>query len=183
MMRRLLKFLVLLALVASPAMADNLGSVIGGQAAPQSGMAGGVCFTAPIPLSNGQQAGMRIDCTTHALVVTGSGGTGGLIGIRPISTGASDFATAADFPAIGGQAIFWNSATAAAKTEHLPACTAGLTAGLGTIVDEYGTAGTYHITLTPNGTDTINSASTFPMNFSQQSTTIQCNGSGNWVVQ
>lgn len=181
-MKRIILALVSLFLCVSIAHADSLGSAQGGQAAPQSNMAGGLCLTAPIPLTNGQQAGIAIDCNTHAVIVTGSGG-GGLTGIRTILTGATDFSTAADFPALGGQAIFWNSSTASPKTENLPACNAGLSGGVGTILDEVQTANLYPITLVPKGSDTITLAATYPMNFKQQSTTIQCNGAGNWVVE
>lgn len=181
-MRKVIAALVLSLLFASPSLADSLGSAVGGQAAPQSNMSGGLCLTSPVPLTNGQQAGVAIDCNTHAVIVTGAGG-GGLAGIRSILTGGSDFATVADFPALGGQAIFWNSSATVPKTEHLPACNAGLSAGVGTIVDERATANIYPITLRPNGSDTINLAASYPMNFKQQSTTIQCNGAGNWVVE
>lgn len=65
-------FAVALLCAVSPAMADNLGSVVGGTAATQSGMAGGVCLTSPAALINGKQAGLVIDCTTHGLIVTPS---------------------------------------------------------------------------------------------------------------
>lgn len=62
-------------LITNSAFADNLGSAVGGQAANQSGMAGGVYQTSPTVLTNGQQAGFAIDPTTHAMVtVPASGG-------------------------------------------------------------------------------------------------------------
>ena len=61
-------------LAIAPAQADNLGSASGGQAGNQSGMAGALCLTSPVALSNGQQAGLLIDCTTHALITEGVSG-------------------------------------------------------------------------------------------------------------
>lgn len=58
--------------------ADSLGSAAGGQPANQSNLSGGVCQSSPIALSNGQQASLLIDCTTHALITEDSG-TGGTI--------------------------------------------------------------------------------------------------------
>lgn len=74
-----MKYLVALAavfLVSAPAYADSLGSAVGGSPANQSSLGGGICQTAPVALSNGQQAGLLIDCTTHALITEG-GGSGG----------------------------------------------------------------------------------------------------------
>lgn len=173
--------LALILMFSTSASADNLGSSKGGQAAPQSGLSGGLCYTSPIVLTNGQQASLAIDCTTHALIVTLNGGGSSVI--RSIQTGASDFATVDDFSLVAGHAIFWNSATASAKIEHLPVCDSGLSGAIGTIVDEIGTAATYSITLTPIGSDTINLSPSYPLIFNQQSVTIQCNGAGNWVLQ
>lgn len=178
-MRKLILALALL--FATSAQADNLGSAKGGQAAPQSGLAGGLCYTAPIALTDGQQAALPIDCTTHALIVeiVNSGSSSNL---RTISTGASDFTTSADFGVVAGHAIFWNSATASAKTENLIPCNAASNGYITTIVDEIGTAGTYAITLTPSAGNTINTIATYAMAFNQQSVTVQCNGVSNWVL-
>lgn len=71
-------FAVILAtLITSSAYADSLGSAAGGTAANQSSMAGGLCQSSPSALTNGQQAGLLIDCTTHALITSGGGGGGG----------------------------------------------------------------------------------------------------------
>lgn len=67
----LLGFLVSIAFTG-PAFADSQGSATGGTAGTQSTLAGGLCLTSPVALSNGQQAGLLIDCTTHALVIEGS---------------------------------------------------------------------------------------------------------------
>lgn len=75
-MNRLFGFaLAALALWACPASAQ-LGSAVGGQAANQSSLSGGTCQTSPVSLSNGQQAALPIDCTTHALKTEGAGGGG-----------------------------------------------------------------------------------------------------------
>lgn len=63
-------------LIATPVYADSLGSAVGGTAGNQSSMAGGLCQGSPTALSNGQQAGLLIDCTTHALITEGAGGGG-----------------------------------------------------------------------------------------------------------
>jgi hypothetical protein len=66
---------LMLAAFISPASAQN-GSATGGQAANQSALAGGLCQGSPAAMSNGQQAGLLIDCTTHALITEGGGGGG-----------------------------------------------------------------------------------------------------------
>lgn len=71
------KILALLAacLLASPVWADDQGSAVGGHAATNSGLSGGLYQTSPAVLTNGQQAGFAIDPTTHAIVtVPASGG-------------------------------------------------------------------------------------------------------------
>lgn len=71
--------LVIIALLlSSSAYADSLGSAVGGQAANQSSLGGGVCQSAPVSLSNGQQASFLIDCVTHALITEGSGSGGAI---------------------------------------------------------------------------------------------------------
>lgn len=102
----------------------------------------------------------------------------GSLGVfRQISSGSSDTASTLD----GNLA--WNSATALAKTESLYACSTGSKGNLLTVSDEKGTAGTYPITLSPSGGNTINNASTYIMAFNNQSVTMVCDGAGNWIVQ
>jgi hypothetical protein len=163
------------------AVADNYGSVSGGKAAPQSGMSGGICMTAPILLSNGEQAGLPIDCGTHALIVEGIISTG-IPNVRVITTGTTDHATNGDFYSIAGHAILWNSASAGNKTEYLPPCVSGNSGWIGSIVDEYGNAATYPITLQPSSGNTINNQVSLIISTINQSVTLQCNGSGNWVT-
>lgn len=105
-------------------------------------------------------------------------GTPSTIGtLRQVSSGTTDSATSAD------GTVAWNSSSALAKTESLYACSSGSRGNLLTVVDEKGTAGTYPITLSPAGGNTINGGSTYIMAFNNQSTTLQCAGSdGNWVV-
>jgi hypothetical protein len=75
-MKRIIGFVfVALALGLSPAWAQ-LGSAVGGQAANQSSLSGGLCLSSPIAMTNGQQASLVIDCTTHALITEGAGGGG-----------------------------------------------------------------------------------------------------------
>jgi hypothetical protein len=85
--------------------------------------------------------------------------------------------------------VAWNSTAPAAKTEDLNhnsiACSS-TTIGF-TIKDEAGTAGTYPISIVPNGTDTIdknyNATTPFVINSNFQSNTFQCDGAGNWIVE
>lgn len=71
-------------LLSTNAFADSLGSAIGGQAGNQSNMAGGLCLTSPVALSNGQQRALLVDCTTGALVVVpASGGTAQAVTTTP----------------------------------------------------------------------------------------------------
>lgn len=57
-----------------PAYADSLGSAVGGAAANQSSLSGGLCLTSPVTLSNGQQRALLIDCTTGALITEAASG-------------------------------------------------------------------------------------------------------------
>lgn len=178
MIRKIL-WLCLLVLLCAPAYADNLGSAIGGQSAPQSGLAGGLCYTAPIALTNGQQASLAIDCVTHALVTEAFGTTGA----RVISSGSTDTAATSD------NVILWNSPSFLPKTESLPNCTVA-TSGLRlTVTDEIGGAtpssgaSVYPITINPFGANTINGVASYVLNFNQQSVTMVCDGVSNWVIQ
>ena len=78
---------------ATAAFADSLGSAVGGQAGNQSNLAGGLCLTSPVALSNGQQRALLVDCTTGALVVIGAGAGGSTTVIQP--TGSLLIATVA----------------------------------------------------------------------------------------
>lgn len=97
--------------------------------------------------------------------------------IRTVSTGTTDSATSLD------GTIAWNSATTGAKTETLYACNSGSKANKLVIKDQYPSASTYSITLTPNGSDTIDGSASYILAFNLQSVTIQCNGSGSWLVE
>lgn len=91
---------------------------------------------------------------------------------RIIASGATDSASATD------QFIGWNSATASAKTQNIPA-----SSGSGQrieIKDIAGTAGTYAITITP-ASGTIDGASTYVLSSGQQSATI-LDTSVEWVL-
>lgn len=78
-MRRLVLGFIAALLLPFAAQAQTNGSAVGGAAANQSGLMGGLCQSAPIGLTNGQQAGLLIDCTTHALITAGPGGTGTVV--------------------------------------------------------------------------------------------------------
>lgn len=97
---KLLASMAFIACLALPtiASADSLGSVVGGSAGNQSNLSGGLCQGSPISLSNGQQASLLIDCTTHALITEGSGG-GGAITANQGTAGA----VTAGWPVINGE--------------------------------------------------------------------------------
>lgn len=72
---RIIRIIACLVLFSSPALADSMGSAVGGTAGNQSNMAGGIYKASPTVLIDGQQAGFAIDPTTHGLVtVPASGG-------------------------------------------------------------------------------------------------------------
>lgn len=97
--------------------------------------------------------------------------------LRVVASGTSDTATSLD------GTIAWNSSSALGKSEALYACGSNAQGHLVTIKDEAGTAGTYPITVSPAGGNTIDNGSTYIMAFNYQSTTFQCAGSsGNWIV-
>ena len=96
---------------------------------------------------------------------------------RSINSGTSDVVTTADC------SIGWNSSSASVKTEFLYVCNSTTKSNVVIVGDAYGNALTYAITLTPNGSDTINGQLNFILPFSRQSQGLACNGSGNWVLQ
>lgn len=101
---------VLCLLITSPAFADSLGSAVGGTAGNQSNMGGGLCLSSPSALTNGQQAGLVIDCITHALIVGGSSSTPDFVSPAPRTIVALDVATVTT----GGTAV--TALTAGHKT-------------------------------------------------------------------
>lgn len=96
---------------------------------------------------------------------------------RSISSGASDVATSSD------STIAWNSATTSAKTQNLYACTSSVKGYPIYVKDEIGTASTYAIMITPNGSDTIDKAASLTIAFSFQGIQLRCDGAANWIVQ
>jgi hypothetical protein len=54
-----------------------------------------------------------------------------------------------------------------------------------TVKDEYGTAGTYPITVTPKtgSSDTIDKVSSFALNTNFEAIVFQCDGGTNWLVE
>jgi len=99
----------------------------------------------------------------------------GVCQLRTINSGTSDIASTSDCT------IAWNSSATSAKTEFLYGCTASTKSGIVTIVDDYGTANFYSISVVPSGVNTILLSPSFTLNFSRQSMTFQCDGLGNWV--
>ena len=79
--------------------------------------------------------------------------------------------------------VAWNSSVASAKTEILPLCAATNKSVTVTIKDAIGTAGTYVITVNPSGGNTIDAQTSDPLTANYESSTYQCNGSGNWLKE
>lgn len=97
--------------------------------------------------------------------------------LRAITSGSSDTALTTD------GTIVWKSATALGKSESLYACNSGNNGKVLYIKDGQGTAGTYPITITPNGSDNIDGASTYIMAYNYQAIMLQCYGaSTQWIV-
>lgn len=99
---------------------------------------------------------------------------------RAIATGSSDLATTADC------SLGWASGTTSAKTEFLYVCAASTKSYILKVTDQAGTASTYPITLTANGTNKLIwqgvQYASFILPFSGQEIAAQCDGSGNWVL-
>lgn len=98
-------------------------------------------------------------------------------GLRQISTGSTDTASSSDVNGV----IAWNSSTASAKTETLFTCNSGSIGNRLTIVDEKQTAGTYPITVTPAGGNTIMGTSVDIIAFNGEPQTYVCDGVSNWM--
>lgn len=97
--------------------------------------------------------------------------------LRVISSGTTDTALTSD------GTIAWKSAAASGKTETLYVCDSNNNGKVLYIKDAQGTAGTYPITIAPNGSDTIDGISLYIMSFNHQSVTLQCLGaSALWMV-
>lgn len=96
--------------------------------------------------------------------------------LRTVSSGTTDTASSAD------GTIAWNSSSTSAKTESLYSCSSSAKGLQVTVKDEYGSAGTYNISIAPAGSDTIDAATSYYLAFNYQSATFQCNGAGNWLV-
>lgn len=105
----------------------------------------------------------------------------GRASFRKINSGASDTATAAD------STVAWNSMMLSTKTSGLFECNSGESGKNLWFVDEIGGAtygaAEYAITLAPNGSDTINNATSYVLNSNNKASHIQCDGAGNWVVE
>jgi len=122
----------------------------------------------------GQPAGVSEYFTTQQIAnLGGGGGSSNITPTRLISSGSSDTATNTD------GSIGWNSASASAKTESIPAPTQ-----LGqniTIKDAYGNAGTYSITVTPVS-GTIDGQANYVLDQNYEAITLVANGSTNWMI-
>lgn len=97
--------------------------------------------------------------------------------LRVIASGTTDTALTTD------GTIAWNSSSASGKTETLYACNTGNNGKFFYIKDAIGTAGTYPITIAPNGSDTIDGSTLFIMSFNHQAVALQCLGAAaSWMV-
>jgi hypothetical protein len=119
--------------------------------------------------------------TQISVLQTQVAGGGGLIPPtytgRVIASGVTDNAFTTD------TTIAWASATGGAKTEFLYECSTDNFWKVLTITDQSGTFGTYPLTITPFGSNTINGASSYIMPFNHQSTVLQCTPSSDWIAQ
>lgn len=80
------------------------------------------------------------------------------------------------------QQIIWVSATTAAKTTTLYACTSAVTGYKVAVADEQGTASSYPISVTP-ASGTIGGLSTNAIYMNLASVIYVCDGNANWVPQ
>ena len=95
----------------------------------------------------------------------------GATAARVVASGASDTSKSSD------GTILWNSSTASAKSESIPApTTLGRTL---TIADNVGNAGTYNITITPVS-GPIDKAATYVISVNSGSVTLIADGVSNW---
>lgn len=101
------------------------------------------------------------------------GGTA-CIGVRSISSGASDSSITNECT------IIWNSATATAKAQTIPACSSTLSGRTVKIKDKYGNASTYNITVTPVS-GTIDGEVSLVLNSNKSTAILECDGGTNWM--
>lgn len=112
----------------------------------------------------------------NGTVVPIGGGGGGNANVRRITSGSTDTASQAD------QTIAWASGAALAKTQTLYICNSSTRAFTVNVKDEIGTAGTYGIVIVGSGGNTIDGAGSYVVNFNYQSTSLTCDGAGNWMI-
>jgi hypothetical protein len=98
--------------------------------------------------------------------------------VRRITTGTSDSVLSGD----SNGTIAWSSATSGAKTQHIFTCSSTTPGFIVTFKDENYTAGTYNVTITPDG-GTIDLQSSWVMAYSGEAVTLKCDGVNNWMVQ
>jgi hypothetical protein len=97
--------------------------------------------------------------------------------LRVVTSGTTDTALTTD------GTVAWASASASGKTETLYACNSGNNGKVLYIKDAQGTAGTYPITIAPNGSDTIDGQALYTMAFNYQAVMLQCYGAATkWMV-
>lgn len=98
--------------------------------------------------------------------------------IRTVSSGTSDSVATAD----QNGTVAWNSNSTSAKSESLFACTSLISGFTVTIKDQYGSAGTYPITI--SSSSNIDGQPVYIMSFNYQAVTLQCNGTTTtWIIK
>ena len=108
--------------------------------------------------------------------VAQSTGSGATSAVRTIASGAADALS------LGDSVVIWNSSTASAKTETIPACSSAIIGHAFTIADKAKTAGSYNITLLPVS-GTIGGVASRPIQISGGAQTILCDGVSDWVLE
>jgi hypothetical protein len=96
-----------------------------------------------------------------------------VLNTRTVSSGTSDTASATDYT------IAWNSASAAAKAESIPACSSSIKGQVYVIKDEAQNAATYTIAVTP-ASGTVEGAASAIVSSNGAALMIQCDGGSNW---
>jgi hypothetical protein len=125
----------------------------------------------------GSASALPFNCIVNGTLLSPcfGGGGGSPNTIRVILTGSADAASTTDIT------IAWNSSSASAKSQVVPACTSLNAAKIYTIKDEYGNAQQYPITIAPPS-GTIDGLNTYVIQTNLAAVTMQCDGISNYVV-
>lgn len=118
--------------------------------------------------STGVPSGTTETTTAQSVAALSGGGA-----VRTIQTGTSDTASATD------TWIAWNSASAAPKTQTIPAGT--FNGQTFSVKDARGTAATFNMTITP-ASGTIDGQASYVMTLAFQSISLKWDGASNFIV-